>query len=187
LVPATPGKDKGDTMNVLVLGVGNVLMGDDSIGVRVVDEIGRRFHLPEGVEILDGGTSGMELLSYISGRKYLIIVDAIKSGLTPGTVVKVEGEDVPVKFMTRISPHQLGLSDVLAAATVSGQLPENMVLFGIEPKRVELGFDLSDEVRAGFEKLVQTVIGELTRLGYTLEPRKDVDVSAKSIWENIES
>ncbi len=174
-------------MSVLVLGVGNVLMGDDSIGVRVADEIGRRYHLPEGVEVLDGGTSGMELLSYISGREHLIIVDAIKSGLAPGTVVKVEGEDVPAKFMTRISPHQLGLSDVLAAATVSGQLPGQMVLFGIEPKRIELGFELSEEVRAGFEKLVQTVVGELNRIGYVLEPRKDAEVSAKSIWENPES
>ncbi len=122
-------------MNVLVLGIGNVLMTDDSVGIRVINELERRFRFPENVELLDGGTSGIELLSYIVNRDYLIIVDAIKSDLPPGTVVKVEGEDVPAKFMTRISPHQLGLSDLLAAATLTGELPKQMVLFGIEPKR----------------------------------------------------
>ncbi|MFZ2197624.1 MAG: hydrogenase maturation protease, partial [Thermodesulfovibrionales bacterium] len=94
-------------MNVLVLGIGNVLMTDDSVGIRVINELERRYRFPENVELLDGGTSGIELFSYIVNRDYLIIVDAIKSDLPPGTVVKVEGEDVPAKFMTRISPHQL--------------------------------------------------------------------------------
>jgi hydrogenase maturation protease len=172
-------------LSILVLGVGNVLMGDDSIGVRVVDEIERRFQIPEGVEVLDGGTAGFELLSHIRNREYLIIIDAIKSGMPPGTVVRVEGEDVPARFMTRISPHQLGLSDVLAAATVSGELPKQMVLFGIEPKRIELGFTLSDEVKENFEKLIETVRGELHVLGYILEPLEERAFGPKSIWENV--
>jgi hydrogenase maturation protease len=106
-------------MNVLVLGIGNVLMMDDSVGVRAIEELQRRYHFPDGVELLDGGTSGIELLSHIEGRDNLIIIDALKSGHSPGTVVRVEGEDVPARFMTRISPHQLGLSDVLAAATIA--------------------------------------------------------------------
>jgi len=172
-------------LSILVLGVGNVLMGDDSIGVRVVEELERRFQIPEGVEVLDGGTSGFELLSHISNREYLIIIDAIKSGMPPGTVVRVEGEDVPARFMTRISPHQLGLSDVLAAATVNGELPKQMVLFGIEPKRVELGFTLSDEVKENFEKLIETVKGELRGMGYVLEPLGEGAARAKSLWENV--
>jgi hydrogenase maturation protease len=128
-------------VNVLVLGIGNVLMTDDSVGIRVINELERRYRFPENVELLDGGTSGIELLSYIVNRDYLIIVDAIKSDLPPGTVVKVEGEDVPAKFMTRISPHQLGLSDLLAAATLTGELPKQMVLFGIEPKVISLGLE----------------------------------------------
>src|SRR5512143_2132560 len=158
-------------MNVLVLGIGNVLMTDDSVGIRVINELERRFRFPENVELLDGGTSGIELLSYIVNRDYLIIVDAIKSDFPPGTVVRVEGEDVPAKFMTRISPHQLGLSDLLAAASLTGDVPENMVLFGMEPKRIELGFELSDEVKANFEKLLETVVGELIKIGVAPEPR----------------
>jgi hydrogenase maturation protease len=171
-------------MNVLVVGVGNILMGDDGVGVRVVHEIGRRFHLPEGVEILDGGTSGLELLSYFSDRELVVIVDAVKSGLPPGTVVKVEGEDVPARFMTKISPHQLGLSDVLAAARISGKLPKKMALFGIEPKRVELRLDLSEEVEMNFEKLIDSVRNELERSGCLLKLRTGNEQEGKNIWDD---
>lgn len=169
-------------MNVLVLGIGNVLMMDDSVGVRAIEELDKKYRFPEGVELLDGGTSGMELLSYFGGRDHLIIIDALKSGLAPGTVVRVEGDDVPARFMTRISPHQLGLSDVLAAATISDQLPRNLVLFGVEPKTVELGLGLSKEVRGSLDKLVLTVIKELGRIGCVAEPAEIVS-SRKTLWE----
>jgi hydrogenase maturation protease len=162
------------------------LMGDDSIGIRAIEELERRFRFPEGVELLDGGTSGIELLSHIRGRDFLIIVDAVKSGFPPGTVVRVEGEDVPAKFMTRISPHQLGLSDMLAAATLTGDLPRNMVLFGVEPKRVALGFELSDEVRCSFEKLLETVVTELRSVGVSFERLQKIP-EARSFWENVGS
>ena len=171
-------------MNVLVLGIGNVLMMDDSIGVRAIEELDKRYCFPQGVELLDGGTSGIELLSYIGDRDHLIIIDALKSGLPPGTVVKVEGEDVPARFMTRISPHQLGLSDVLAAATISGQLPRNLVLFGVEPKTVRLGLGLSNEVRASLDKLISTVIEELGRIGCTVEPAEIVSTRS-TLWEAL--
>lgn len=172
-------------MNVLVLGIGNVLMTDDSVGIRVINELERRFRFPENVELLDGGTSGIELLSYIVNRDYLIIVDAIKSDLPPGTVVKVEGEDVPAKFMTRISPHQLGLSDLLAAATLTGELPKQMVLFGIEPKRVALGLEMTDEVAGSFEKLLGVVVDELKKIGCTPEPLEAAAYGKESIWKNV--
>lgn len=172
-------------MNVLVLGIGNVLMTDDSLGIRVIDELQRRFRFPENVELLDGGTSGIELLSYIVNRDYLIIVDAIKSGFSPGTVVKVEGEDVPAKFMTRISPHQLGLSDLLAAATLTGELPKQMVLFGIEPKLVALGLEMTDEVKKSFEKLLGIVVEELNRIGCAPEALEESAYGKECIWRNV--
>jgi hydrogenase maturation protease len=171
-------------MNILLVGVGNVLMGDDGIGVRVVHEIEKRYHLPESVEVLDGGTSGLELLSYFSERDQVIIVDAVESGLPPGTVVKMEGEDVPARFATRISPHQLGISDVLAAARISGKLPREMVLIGMEPKRVELRLDLSEEAGRNFEKLLDTVRNELEQSGCLLEPRAQSGQERKHIWED---
>jgi hydrogenase maturation protease len=172
-------------VNILILGIGNVLMTDDSLGIRVINELERRFRFPENVELLDGGTSGIELLSYIVNRDYLIIIDAIKSDFPPGTVVRVEGEDVPARFMTRISPHQLGLSDLLAAATLTGELPKQMVLFGIEPKRVALGLEMTDEVKGSFEKLVSIVVDELKRVGCDPEPLEECARGKECIWKNV--
>jgi hydrogenase maturation protease len=171
-------------VRVLVLGVGNVLMRDEALGVRAVEELGRRFHFPENVELLDGGTAGIELLSYIRDKDYLIVIDAVKSGNLPGTVVRIEGEDVPAKFVTKISPHQLGISDLLATATISGHLPRKMVLFGIEPKTVELGLGLSDEVEAGFERLIEVVLGELRDSGCTYESVPGEGPVSKSRWRS---
>jgi hydrogenase maturation protease len=172
-------------VNVLILGIGNVLMTDDSVGVRVVNELERRYRFPESVELLDGGTSGIELLSYIADRDYLIIIDAIRSDFPPGTVVRVEGEDVPARFMTRISPHQLGLSDLLAAANLTGELPKNMILFGIEPKQVSLGLEMTHEVKKNFEKLIATVVDELNRIGCAPELLQEDAFGRESIWKNI--
>lgn len=172
-------------MGVLVLGVGNVLMMDEGLGVRAVEELGKRFNFSKDVEILDGGTSGIELLSYISKKDHLLIIDAIKGGHPPGTVLRVDGEDVPARFRTRISPHQLGISDLLAAAALTDEMPGSLVLFGIEPKRIELGLGLSVEVKANFDKLISVVAEEIRGLGYTVQPRECDNSAVKSIWGEI--
>jgi hydrogenase maturation protease len=168
------------------MGVGSILMTDEGIGIRAVEEIQRRYRFPANVEVLDGGTSGIELLSYISGRDYLIIIDAIKSGNPPGTVLKVEGEDVPARFRTRISPHQLGISDLLAAATLTDEIPKQLVLFGIEPKEIVLGIGLSEEVRSSLDRLIQVVVDELKRIGCDLEELEQHEISQEeSIWGKV--
>jgi hydrogenase maturation protease len=173
-------------LKVLVLGVGSILMMDEGIGIRAVEELQRRYRFPENVEILDGGTSGIELLSYISGRDYLIIIDAIISGNPPGTVLRVEGEDIHARFRTRISPHQIGLSDLLAAATLTDEIPKQILLFGIEPKEIRTGIGLSDEVKANLDRLVRVVVDELKRIGCAVEPLEQHEISqAESIWGKI--
>lgn len=169
-------------MRILVLGVGSILMTDEGIGVRAVEELQRRFRFPDNVEILDGGTSGIELLSYIADKDYLIIIDAIISGNPPGTVLRVEGEDVPAKFRTRLSPHQLGISDLLAAAKLTGEIPKELVLFGIEPKDIVMGIGFSDEVKANIDRLVEVVVDELRRVGCAIEPIEKPGPRDASIW-----
>ena len=116
--------------------------------------------------VLDGGTAGIELLRYIEGRDLLILIDAMRADLPPGTVFKVEGEDVPKRFLTRISPHQIGLSDLLAAGILSDLLPKRITLFGIEPERMETGITLSPAVEGSLEQIIGAVLAELTRAGY---------------------
>jgi hydrogenase maturation protease len=110
-------------VRALVMGVGNVLLSDEGVGVRIIEELEHRYRFPEEVEILDGGTSGIELLRFFDERDHLIIVDAVSADHPPGTVMRIEGADVPATFETRITPHQLGLSDLLATAKLTGQMP----------------------------------------------------------------
>jgi hydrogenase maturation protease len=170
-------------LSVLVLGIGNLLLMDEGTGVRAVHELERKYRYPKAVEVLDGGTSGIELLGYIRNKDHLILIDAVKSGHPPGTVVRVEGEDVPATFLTRISPHQLGISDVLAAAKLTGELPAQMVLFGIEPKIMDTGLSLSKEVEDNLGKLVEAVVEELRNLGYNLQPRTESEARGAGFWE----
>ena len=155
-------------MNILVLGVGNLLLSDEGVGVRALEVIERRFVLPAGVELLDGGTAGMELLGYIQGRDALVILDAVTCNKPPGTIVRIEGDEVPALFRKKISPHQLGLSDLIAAARLTDSLPGKVVLFGVEPKELDTGLELSDQVAGILEQLAQQVALELETLGVIL-------------------
>ena len=152
-------------MNTLVLGIGNLLLQDEGAGVRAVEEFGKKYRVPAEVELLDGGTSGMDLLQYIQGRDNLIIVDVVKSGNPSGTIIRLEGEEVPALLQKKISPHQLGLSDLLAVAQLTGLMPSRVVLLGIEPEATETGLDLSEEVGRNIGKLADMVALELVALG----------------------
>jgi hydrogenase maturation protease len=159
-------------LEVLILGIGNILLGDEGAGCRAVEELERRYVFPSSVRLLDGGTAGLELLPAIAEADHLIIIDALAGGRPPGTVVQVEGENVPATFLERISPHQIGISDVLASASITGELPESLVLYGIEPKSLNTGLELSEPVRLGLEKIVIAVVKELDGAGLPVVPHK---------------
>ena len=172
-------------MKILVLGVGNVLLTDEGIGVRALNELERRYTFPANVELLDGGTAGIELLRHIRKRDYLIIIDAMKCSQEPGTVVRVEGNDVPAAFRTRISPHQLGLSDLLAAAMLTDELPKKLVLFGVEPESIDIGLDLTDTVEESVDKLIGAVADELRSIGCSLVPNEAIFTEKARFWDTV--
>jgi hydrogenase maturation protease len=161
-------------VNILVLGIGNLLLQDEGAGVRAVEEFERRYTIPTGVELLDGGTSGIELLQYIQGKDCLILLDVVKSGNPPGTFIRLEGENVPALFQKKISPHQLGLSDLLATAQLIDRMPKRVVLFGIEPKSIETGLEMSEEVGGAIGWLADMVALELASLGLDVTPKSAV-------------
>lgn len=158
-------------MNILVLGVGNVLLSDEGIGVRTVEALSERFSLPPEVEVLDGGTAGMDLLDIIAGRSHVIIVDAVRTGAPPGTVIRLEGDAVPAFFRNKISPHQLGLSDVLAALKIMDLSPASISVIGVEPETLELGLDLSPLMAGRLDHLVALVVDALRAIGLSPVPR----------------
>lgn len=158
-------------MNVLVLGVGNVLLSDEGVGVRVVEALVEHFDLPEGVEVVDGGTSGMDMLDMIGDRDHLILVDAVRSAGGPGCVVRLSGDEVPAFFRTKISPHQLGISDVLAALRLLEKEPKGITLIGVQPLDLRTSLELSPPIAAKVERLVEMVVDELASLGFTVRPK----------------
>ena len=155
---------------VLVLGLGNILIQDEGIGVRVIEQLQRDYEFPAEVEVLDGGTAGMALYEHIVDRSHVIVVDAVKTGRAPGTLVKLENDEVPALFRNKVSPHQMALSDILAALKIGGeQLPE-IVVIGIEPVSLETGLEMSDVVLGKLDALVEQTIECLDELGLSVQP-----------------
>ena len=156
-------------MSALVLGIGNLLIGDEGVGCKTVEELVRRYDLPDSVECVDGGTAGFELLSLLEGRDQVILIDALRDDREPGTVIMVEGEHVPKAFLNLLTPHQLGICDVLAAAQLTDTMPGHLTLFGIEPKQLDVGIGLSPEVEAAMEKTIGAVVEQLRHFGYEVK------------------
>ncbi|MBI5656028.1 MAG: HyaD/HybD family hydrogenase maturation endopeptidase [Geobacter sp.] len=152
-------------MAVLVLGIGNLVMSDDGVGVRVVQRLAAGYRFPPGVSLLDGGTLGLDLLPRLEGVERLLVVDAIDSREEPGTLVRLSGEEVPVALATRLSPHQMGLKDLLAVADLQGNCPAEVVLVGVQPACIEMGMELSSAVGGRFDELTQRVLDELAAWG----------------------
>ena len=156
-------------MNVLVLGIGNILLSDEGAGVRAVEELRNRYDCPDTVEIVDGGTVGFELLPYFEDRSHILILDAVNTGNKPGTIVRID--DPPAFLQRKISPHQIGLADVLGLALITDSMPQNITLFGIEPKELSTGLDLSTEVARNLSQLVDMVVAELKAIGIKVQAK----------------
>ena len=155
---------------LLVLGLGNVLLGDDGAGVTAVDYVTRHFAAPEGVSLLDGGTLGMSLLPLLSSADRVILVDAVAADAPAGSLVRLEGEDVAHASLHRLSPHQVGVADLLDGARLVGRLPATLVLLGVVPASIELEVGLSPAVAASIPELAELVVEDAARLGYPFVP-----------------
>jgi hydrogenase maturation protease len=150
----------------LVLGLGNPIMGDDGAGLAALEQLRREWEIPEEVELVDGGTWGMNLLPLIESAERIILLDAIHAGDRPGTLVLLQREELPRYFSHKLSPHQIDLREVLALAELRGTLPKDVVAFGVEPERVEMRAGLSPIVEAAIGNLVTLTLDRLERLGH---------------------
>ncbi len=158
-------------MRAVVLGVGNILLSDEGIGVHAVNALAARYELPPGVEIVDGGTSAMDCLDQLASADLLLIADCVRGGHEPGTLVRLGDGELNAFFRTKISPHQVGICDVLATLTLHGIAPARTVLIGAEPKSFGLGMEPTPELAAKLPALVEALAAELKAAGLTLVPR----------------
>ena len=145
-------------------------MGDDGAGVRAVQRLAAGHSFPPGVRLLDGGTLGLDLLPFLEGLDRLLIIDALETGGPPGTIARLTGEMIPVAFETRLSPHQMGLRDLLAVSDLMGNRPPAMTLLGVQPETIEPGTDLSPPVESALDILVEMALRELRGWGIAALP-----------------
>lgn len=146
----------------LVLGVGNLLLSDDGVGVRVIHKLQNEHILPEWVETVDGGTCGLDLLHYLEGVDRLIVVDAANFNQPAGTIKRLEGDAVPAFISQKMSPHEINLPELLFSAKLTGIYPQQVVVLGIQPQTIETSLDLSPPVAARVDDLVQMVLAEIS-------------------------
>jgi hydrogenase maturation protease len=158
-------------MAILVLGLGNLLMGDDGFGPRVVELLEERHVWSETVRLVDGGTLGLDLLPQLEGVKRLLIIDALDLGSAPGTVFRLAGDEVPRAFANKLSVHQMGLQDLLAVAELQGHLPPQLVVWGAQAGTIELGLELTPAVAEAVEEVALRVAEELRGWGSPLPAR----------------
>lgn len=148
------------TPRIMVMGIGNILLSDEGLGVRFLDDLAK-IPLPENVELLEGGTAGLELVHLIKEVDFLIIVDAVNAKAKPGALFRFQPEDLqvfPEKY--EISFHQVGIVEVLAMAKILDQSPQT-VIFGVQPKSLEWGMDISSEIQDQFPRLADLVMSEI--------------------------
>jgi hydrogenase maturation protease len=145
----------------LILGIGNILLQDEGVGVRIVEHLQRHYHFPDTVQLLDGGTMGLDLLHCLEGIDRLLVIDAVDARQPPGTFIRLVNDEIPTFLGRGISPHQLGLSDILSVAQLCNILPPQIVLLGVQPASVDTGLELSPAIAAQVDMLVEAVLHEL--------------------------
>lgn len=157
---------------LLVLGLGNVLCSDDGAGVAAVHQFLDQYEVPEGVQVLDGGTLGMSLLAVVADADELVLVDAVQAGAPPGSLVVVEGDEVVPVISERLSAHQVGVLDLLSAAQFVECYPKRVIVLGVVPESIELGLARTPRVAASLPALVERVADELRARGFELRRRQ---------------
>jgi hydrogenase maturation protease len=170
---------------ILVLGLGNILLSDEGIGVWVAESLRREFEFPPDVAVLEGGTLGLDLLPRLDGVERLLLIDAVRLGRAPGDVVRLEGDEVPAVLDVKVSPHQVGVQDLLAAARLMGSEPPHVVLWGMQPERLDPGTGFSARVKDALPRIETAVLGELRGWGAAATRREDA-APPPVWWEDLQ-
>ena len=148
-------------MDILILGIGNLLMGDEGIGVHAINYLEKQT-LPLNVRLLDGGTGGFHLLEYLQEYKKIIMIDATMDGGEPGTL-KVIIPRFSADFPKALSAHDIGLKDLVESAALLGSLPEihliTISIAKIQPMTIDLTLEISNTL-----PLIHTKVNEILAL-----------------------
>ena len=170
--------------DIMVLGIGCILYGDEGFGVRVVEKMEKQYEFPENVLLVDGGVLGINLLGVISKPKHLIVVDAIRSKGNPGDLYRLEGDAIPERIRAKNSLHQVDFLEALTLCQALDHVPQTVIV-GVEPQDIETqSLDLTPLIQAQVDPVIEMVLAELERLGVSYQKGKSGNVSCNPIQNN---
>ncbi len=157
---SVPRSTPPEPLPVLVMGIGNILLRDEGVGVRVVQAM-QDLDLSDEVELIDAGTAGADLVDIMANRRKVVVVDAIEAGAVPGTVFRLRGEDLMPEPGAAVSLHQLGFVESLAMAQQLGCAPIDVVVIGVQPSQIRAGLELSPDVKNAIPRAITAVRSEI--------------------------
>lgn len=157
--------------SIVVLGVGNILLTDEGLGVHVVKELKENYNFTPEISLIDGGTMGMELLTYMRGMKRILLIDAINGGEAPGTVYEFPHRELEQYFTEHISVHEVGMQDILRIRAIQENPLEDAIVIGVEPESLEIGFKPSVAVQQALPEVKARVLSVLRGWGIQIEPK----------------
>jgi hydrogenase maturation protease len=155
--------------DILILGIGNILLKDEGVGVHVVRRL-KEISLPGNVEVLDGGTAGLDLVDFIANRKKVIVIDAVNAGEKPGTIYHLTEKNLDIKPKALMSFHEIDFLDAIHMSDVMGDKPEEIVVIGVEPKDMSDGVELSPEIEVRIPRIIEVVMAEVNNPSCHSEP-----------------
>jgi hydrogenase maturation protease len=168
-MPEQPSSEHTAPRPILILGLGNLLLRDEGVGVHVVRALGAEGNvpantcpsLPPDVEVVDGATAGFGLIDILAGRRKVVVIDAIDAACAPGSIVRLTVDDLVSTSPMPLSLHEVGFLEAVAATQRLGVAPQEMIIFGVRPAVVDYGLELSPTVAALVPRIVELVLQEL--------------------------
>ena len=157
--------------SIVVLGVGNILLTDEGLGVHVVEDLKANYTFTPQMSLIDGGTMGMELLTYMRGMKKILLIDAVNGGEAPGTIYEFPHRELEQYFTDHISVHEVGMQDILRIRAIQENPLEDAIVMGVEPESLDVGFEPSAPVQKALPEVKERVLRVLREWGVQIEPK----------------
>ena len=152
----------GSEADITVLGIGNLLMGDEGVGLHALKVLQKTYTFSPSINFIDGGTTGLDLIPYFEECKKMIIIDAMDSQKEPGYIEVLIDDEIRYRFNTKLSLHHAGLSDVLSVLQLQEIPFPKLTFIGVQPKLVEMQLELSNEIESVMDNIIEIAVKKLT-------------------------
>jgi len=157
-------------MRTIVFGAGNLLLSDEGLGVHLVRRMNEKYMPSPDVEFYDGGTMGILATHKLEETDHVIIVDSLEATGTPGELRVYEKKDIMLdKIPAKMSPHQIGLQEVLTLSELREKAPETITFYGVIPASLDSSVELSEEVAERMDEIESLIVKELSEMGIELK------------------